>query len=382
MRASPPRSLDALLAALAPYAADVCAFQGEDADLERVRAELVASPRRSYAGFAEVAHPGPRLSPEDEDAGLGPAGTPVAGIAAVLAKLGRFGVFGQLSGDAPDATVLPLLALEERSGQHLGVAWHGTVAWCEGADLPSRAGRSGASIAGAAVHEGYWIDVDQVRNELATWDVLARKFGTSAERVRRALEVGGLQAGAGEDGARERTSASALLDEAERVRLSVLRDRAQSGAVLGRITLDELLAVSAAHEEGHLCDRTRFLPLSSHWPSALALLANQGFSPQRVQEELEFRAQLTALTAAPDPRVPLSQVLDGVEGQLAATPHAGGYARLLDEFLAVLDREVQRGAFPGIAPDRTLAHQLHRLGPEDVRRLAVELARRKRMTGA
>ncbi len=218
-----------------------------------------------------------------------------------------------------------------------------------------------------------------MRNELASWDSLARVFGASAERVRLALDVRGLSASAGEDGARERTSTSALLDEAERVRLAVLRDRAQPGAALGTITLDELLAVCAAHEEGHLCDRTRYLPLWTHWPRALALLANQGFSPQRVQEELEFRAQLTALASAPDPRVALSQILDGVEGQLAATPHAAGYARLLDEFLAVLDREVQRGALPEIASDRTLVHQLHRLAPEDVRRLAVDLARQKRM---
>jgi len=378
-RADPPRSLDALLAALAPHAVDVRAFRGGDADLEAVRAEFVASPRRSYAGVAEVVHPGPSLSAEDEREGLGSEGAPVGGLSAVLAELGRFGIFGALAGDDPDGTVLPLLALEQRSGVHLGVAWHGTIAWCEGADLPSRAGRRGARIAGAALHEGYWIDVDQVRHELSSWEAVARVFGTSAERVQLALDVRGLVASAGEDGARERTSTSALLDEAERVRLAVLRDRAQPGQALGTITLEELLVVCATHEEGHLCDRTRYLPLWKNWPAALMLLANQGFSPQRVQEELEFRAQLTALAASPDPRVPLAQVLDGVEGGLGATPHASGYARLLHEYLQVLDRAVQRGEFPAIARDRTLVHQLHRLAPEDVRRIAVDLARRKRM---
>ncbi len=375
----PPTTIDELLVALAPHAAAVRAFRGDDADLERTRAELLASPQRSYAGVAEVVHPGPTLSAEDEREGLGKAGTPVGGLAAVLAELGRFGIFGALSGDGPDGTILPVLVLEERSGEHLGVRWHGTVAWCEGADVPSRAGRAGARIAGAALHEGYWIDVDQVRNELISWEALARAFGSSPERVRAALAVRGLAARPGEDGVRERTTASALLDESERVRLAVLRDRAGAGETLGAIALDELIAVSSTHEEGHLCDRTRFLPLSRHWLSALGLLANAGFSPQRVQEDLEYRAQLTALASIADPRVALAQILDGVQGGFGATPHAAGYARLLDDFLLLLDGEVQRGAFPQIAPDRTLAHQLHALTADDVRRVALSLARKKRM---
>jgi hypothetical protein len=378
-RKKPPRTLEALLDALAPYAAEVRAFDGGDADLERTLAELRASPRRSYAGIADVVVPGPTLSREDEDDGLGVAGSRAGGIAAVLDELHRFGVFGVLGGDGPDGTVLPVLAIEERSGEHLGVPWHGTVAWCEGADVPSRAGRLGARIAGAAVHEGYWIDVDQVRHELVAWERLVRAFGTDRARVDRALAVRGLAARAGEEGVRQRTSASALLDESERVRLAVLRDRAASDAALGSVTLDEMIEVCSTHEEGHLCDRTRFLPLSKHWPRALALLANAGFSAERVQEDLEYRAQLTALASIPDPRLALAQILDGVEGGFGATPHAAGYARLLDDFLLLLDGEVQRGAFQGIAPDRTLAHQLHVLRPEDVRTVALALARRKRM---
>ncbi len=377
-----PHTLDELLGALAPHATEARAFLGGDTDLERVRAELVESPRRSYAGLAHVVHPGPRLSAEDEDEGLGPAGTPVGGLTQLLAGLGRFGLFGQLSGDAPDGTILPLLALEERSGEHLGVAWRGTVAWCEGADVPSRAGRMGARIAGAALHEGYWIDVDQVRSEVASWAELAQSFRGSHERVRLALGVQGLAVIAGEAGRRERTATSSLLDQAERVRLAVLHDRAPRGddtGELGRVELDELLIASGAHEEGHLCDRTRFLPLSKRWPRALALLLDCGFSPRRVQEELEYRAQLTAIAAVADPRVPLAQVLDGVEGGTSVTPHAAGYSRLLDDLIRMLDDEMTRGAFPSLARDRTLVHQLHHLTPEEVRTLAVALAKRRRM---
>jgi hypothetical protein len=220
-----------------------------------------------------------------------------------------------------------------------------------------------------------------VRNEQASWEDLASRFRASPERVRLALDVRGLDVPAGDEGRRDRTSTSAPLDEAERVRLAVLRDRAEPGETLGTLGLDELLRVCATHEEGHLCDRSRFLPLSKRWPRALALLANCGFSPQRVQEELEYRAQLTAIASAHDPRVPLAQVLDGVQGGFGATPHAAGYARLLADLLDVLDRSVQAGALPRLDRDRTLVHQLHRLAPDEVRAIARELARRKRMIG-
>ncbi|MBL8863429.1 MAG: hypothetical protein JNK02_15665 [Planctomycetes bacterium] len=377
----PPRALDELFGALAPHAALALSLDGrpEAQDVELVRAELLASPRRSYAGAATVVHPGPRLTAEDERAGLGPRGSATGGLAALLAGLGRFGLFGQFGSEPADGTVLPLLLLEERSGEHLGVPWRGAIAWCEGADLPSRAGRRGARIAGAALHEGYWIDVDAVRAELAAWDELARRFEGSPERVRRALAVGGLEAEVGPDGVRSRTATEALLGQAQRVRLAVLVDRAPAGLALGRLELDDLLAVTAAHEEGHLCDRTRFLPLARRWPAALALLADAGFSAARVHEELELRAQLTALCVAPDPRLALVQVLESAESGPGPTPHGAAYARLLADLLLILDARVAAGAQGVIDPTRTLAHQLHRLGPEELRAVAVDLARRKRM---
>ncbi len=374
-----PSTVDELLLALAPFAAEFRSFTDAETDIEATRTEFTASSRRAYAGLATVVHPGPVLSEEDESVGLGRAGTPVGGLAQFLREMGRFGLFGALSGDAPDGSILPVLLVEERAGRHLGVPWHGTIAWCEGADLKSRAGRRDARIAGAALHEGYWIDVDEVRHEAATWRALSLRFVGSRERVRRALDVRGLETEPGDDGRPARVSTSALLDESERVRLAVLADRARDGAVLGMLGLDELVRVSAAHEEGHLCDRTRFLPLAKRWPRVLALALNQGFSPRAIQEELEYRAQLTALAVVPDPRVALAQVLDGVEGGFDATPHAAGYARLLVDFLDALDVRVQAGDLPHLEADRTLAHQLHRLGAEDVRTIALQLARKKRM---
>ena len=54
------------------------------------------------------------------------------------------------------------------------------------------------------------------------------------------------------------------------------------------MSLDELIEVTATHEEGHLLDRTRFLPLSKHWGAALLFLLESGFSPTRVAESLPY----------------------------------------------------------------------------------------------
>ena len=312
------------------------------------------------------------------------------GLATVLARLGRFGVFGQMWGaGGPDGTILQRVLVEERSGEHFGVHWEGTVAWCEGAELKSRAGRAGADISGAALHEGYWIDLAAVRREHEPWRVVEQRF-LSEERARLegALEIRGLAlATPSTDPAarrRERRGAGTLLGAADRVRLAVLRDRSAGGGGAPLVTLDELLLVTAIHEEGHLCDRTRFLPLSHHLLAAARFLFVHGFSPTGVARALEYRAQLTALARAPDPRVPLVSILRAAEGvDAGATPHGEAYRELLDDLLWVLDRELERDprAFSEISPDHVLAHQLHWLPPEKLRRLAVTLARRAGLDG-
>jgi tetratricopeptide (TPR) repeat protein len=408
---SPPlASLDSLLDSLAPIFAHADAFLSGETDERRLRREILDSPRRSYAGLAEVVHPGPRFSEEDDEEGLGRAGERVGGLAALLDRHGRFGLFGEMAGaGGPDATVLPLLGWEERKGQHLGVKWHGTVAWCESADVKSRAGRRGAQISAAALHEGYWVDIDSVREEWGAWTALRRRFAPNpdvvgpaeswaeaAQRIEAALASGGLSLEGLGGAESERLATGALLNEAQRVRLAVLRDRVAitdpdqdivfegvddgdgRNSVLGEMTLDELVAVTCTHEEGHLCDRTRFLPVFAHKMACFALLLDCFFSPVRVGEELEYRAQLTCIAEVADPRIPLAQVLDSVEaGSAGITPHGGGYARLLQDLLQVLDQDAS--GYPELDRGSTLAHQLHRLPPESVRRAALALAKRKGM---
>lgn len=378
-------NLSALLEAMGPMFARAHERLGGDANAVHVRSELVESPRFDYGFLGALIHPGPHFSDADEAAGRGSKGENVSGLAHEMASIGRFGLFGEVIGSKPDGSVLKTLLVEPRSGEHLGVPWRGTIAWCEGADVLARAGRLGASLSGAALHEGYWVDVEVIRRDLASWNRLRERFmrrGMSG-RIDAILETRGVSLNPGsqdESGYRRaRRSTSALLGESDRVRLAVLRDRAAAGETLGVVGLDELVEAVSVHEEGHLCDRERFLPLTENMGSAMRLLMAGGFSPSGVQRRLEYRAQLVALCEVTDPRVPLSDVLRGAEGGGTTTPHAAAYANLLEDLLLYIDRSYERDAesWPELDPGFTFAHQLHWLGPEQVRRAAVMLARKR-----
>lgn len=370
-------SLDELLVAMQPL---FDRFHGARSTAEN----LVASPRLAYPPAASVVHPGPRFSVADERAGRGAAGDAVGGLAAELAAIGRFGIFGQaVGGGGPDATLRRLLAIEEISGEHLGVPYSGTAVWCQGADVFSRPGRGGARITGAALHEGYWIDVASVRAEWRRWRALEeRVFGEPP------VEPASLLAGRGPrrewvtgtaEGA-PRASLYATTGVDERIRLRVLSDRFSAlDPRLPRdlVTFEELLEVVAVHEEGHLCDRTRFLPLRRHLFGALGLLADAGFSPRGVAELLEYRAQLVALCEVVDARLPLADMVEAIEGGIEVTAHASAYRGLLADLVGLLDEELD--AHPQLDPDYFLVHQLHHLDRREVRELAWKLARRRGM---
>jgi len=375
------RDLDDLLTALGPAVARSHASLGGSTDPERVSAALLASPRLDFGMLGQVVHPGPRFSAEDGEQERGKPGAPVGGLAAELARMGRFGLFGQVGGQSPDGAVMRMLYQEVRSGKHMGQEWSGSVAWCDGADVPSRASRAGASIAGAALHEGYWIDVSILRRERKRWQDLADRFaGIDGEaRVERALAVTGLALA--NPALDSRASTELLLGEADRVRLAVMVERgAPLGAHLTPPTLDEICLATANHEEGHLCDHARFLPLGEHMGRVLKFLFTSGFSPAVMARRLEARAHLTALCVTADPRLPLVDMLQAAEdGGTSALPHTRAYADLLGDFLEELDKQLSSdpAAWPELDPLRALGQQLHLLAPERVRQVALVLAERR-----
>lgn len=339
--------------------------------------DVAHSPRLSFGALAEIVHPGPRYSVADAAAGRGAEGEPVPGLAAELDHLQRFGLFGEApGGGGPDGAVLRRIGVEWRSGEHLGVPFAGTVVWCEGSDLPSRPERQGSEISGAALHEGYWIDVDSVRAELPRVHALERAFlDDPAVDLDAVLD----QRGAPLPGGADARAAAAWVDplgEGQRVLLALLRDRARAGAGPGeRLTLDDLLDVTALHEEGHLTDRARFLPLSRHWLRALGLAVRAGLTPRAIARRLEYRAQLVALCSARDPRQPLSDCLAAAERTGGVLAHGDAYRELVEDLLAVLADDPD--AFPDLDHRRPLLHQLHRLGPEEVRAACRVVARRE-----
>ncbi|MDP6409131.1 MAG: hypothetical protein QGI46_07130 [Planctomycetota bacterium] len=382
---APNGSLDAILVGLAGAFAQAHERLGGETDAARVAESLAATPRLEYGALATLVHPGPRFSDGDERAGRGVAGAPVGGLAGEMAAIGRFALLGEfLGGGGPDATLLRVAAVCERAGEHLGAPWSGTVVWCDGVDVPGRAARGGARIAGAALHEGYWIDLAVVRRGVDAWARLARRFGRREGRAElgELLAVRGLRLRSDPGSrarSRERRAATGLMREASRVRLSVMRERA-AGAALSAPSLTELARVVAVHEEGHLCDRERFLPLGRNLGRILGLLLRGGLTPRALQRRLELRAELVALCSVEDPRLPLADVLAAAEGGVyGPLPHGEAYRELLADFLRELDerRERDPAAWSALDPSRTLVHQLHHLGPEAVRTIALALARRE-----
>lgn len=330
---------------------------------------LADSPWLSYGPAGRILHPGPHYNGVDEAEGRGEAGAPVPGWASVWAALGRFGLFGESPArPGPEGVTLQVLLVEDRAGDHLGAPWEGTVAWCEGRDMGAALSvGAGGHVAGAALHQGYWIDVEVIRREHARWVAFRDAWlgeRSDAERAGRALEV----AAAPLEGADGPADWVAPLGESERLRLAILSDRGAAPA------LDELLANTAAHEEGHLCDRARFLPISQHLPRVVAFLFRAGFSPTRVLAQLEYRAQLVALAEAVDPRLVLVDTLAMAESDDLG-PHADAYRRLVRDFLAELERRAAE--FPQLDLERYLMHQLSRLDAEGVRRVALALAGRE-----
>ncbi|MFT7678923.1 MAG: hypothetical protein ACI8QC_002921 [Planctomycetota bacterium] len=346
---------------------------------------LTNSTRLAFGWLGAVLHPGPYFSAEDQRLGRGKIGEQVPGLAAALDSLGRVILTGEAVGVPMDLALLRVLHVEPLSGQHLGRPWRGTIFWCDGTDIAASAGRNGANLAGAALHEGYWVDINVLRMEHRRWTDLAKRFEGRPEAVTAALAQSALpaRAPAGSPKRGSAKSVSPLLGESNRVRLAVLRERGTDGK-LGTVSLGELVQLTAIHEEGHLCDRAQFYPLEEHLWSVVSFAMSSGVSAQAVQQRLEYRAQLVALASAPEPRLALVDLLDAAEVGGTITPHAAAYTRLLEGLLDWLadDLEAHPEAWPQLDKERRLAHQLHLLGPEQVRAMALAMAAKEGLVGS
>ena len=324
-----------------------------------------SSSQENYGPLASLVQPGPRAAAHAD-------AKPLDGFAALQARLGRMAVVGSQAGRL-DVTQRSVIATEYVAGTHLGAPYSGTAFWCQGVDVASRAERAGAGIAGAAVHDGYWVDIEGIRRESQHWLDLEEGYAwLLAEGAAEPMLFPAPPACS----VAERDRRVPLLGEGRRLSLQLIRE--------GRLpTFEDLLQLVAIHEEGHLCDRARFLPLADHWPAALGFLASVQFSPDRLMRRLEYRAELVSLCELPDPRPVLVEILNMVEDAEAGpekglTPHGAAYVDLLNDLVDLADERLEAGATPlGLAPERYLRWQWHRIDPEELRSLALELARRE-----
>lgn len=328
------------------------------------------SPVIGYGPAGSIVHPGPTFSAQDAELGRGREGAPVPGLAAAFARMGRFALVGRGAGQGgPDATVLRRLHTEVREGESLGRPFRGTVIWCQGADVPGRMSRRGGSIGGAALHEGYYVDLEVLAEDLRRWEDVADRFRAADGSIQRGAVARALAAPAPTTA--PPTEVRPGLYAADRLRLALM---AEAGG-LDVPPLDRICEAVSAHEEAHLCDRARWYPLTpGRVLSVLGFAAGHGFSGVRISQALEERAQLVAMCVLEDPRFLWVDLLDAADAQpfREVSLHGAAYRSLLEALVLRLDADPRARETPG-AGARWI-DRLHLVDPAVLRAVALEEA--------
>jgi hypothetical protein len=335
----------------------------------------LGSPVIGYGPAGSLVHPGPRFSEQDGDLGRGTPGAKVPGLATAFEAMGRFALVGRGAGQGgPDATVLRRVAVQSRSGALLGRPFRGTAVWCQGADVPGRITRRGGAISGAALHEGFYIDLEVVATERDDWRALLATFRLADGSVDRGAVAAAL--GVPAPSPAPEGGMDPALGAADRMRLSIMCDPSSGSA--SPPTLAVLSEAVATHEEAHLCDRMDWYPLSLvRVASVMGFAARHGFSGDRISEALEERAQLVALAVLEDPRPLWVDLLDAAERNLGGggAPHGAAYRRLLGRLLGRLQAESDAGDWTSVpGAGARWIDRLHLIGPSALRGLALREA--------
>ncbi len=287
---------------------------------------------------------------------------------------GPFGVFGTLLDVQPLREALPdaLLLGGEALTQPAELTWFDRVA-SERIELPGALGSyeqsevrrvrvrgyvasRGAAIAGTGLGRTVYLDLDAIERD---------------ERQGLLSPVGPGCGPLPAQGTEERLSLAEPLDVVSRL---VQASRAEAGDRYEALLLEAL----ALHERQHIVDFQTFV--AGGTGSALWTLFGAGLLPSSVRAAIERRAQLQAMRDATDPRIPLAHALAElpVDDSSPGDEHSRGYASLVRDFLAVLDRGDWPGAASlesyGIRRDAVLVQQLQRLPPETVRAIARSIA--------
>jgi tetratricopeptide (TPR) repeat protein len=133
----------------------------------------------------------------------------------------------------------------------------------------------------------------------------------------------------------------------------------------------DLAGEVGVHEDSHLVDAERHLPVGSHAFRNFGLALRRGFSAGEILAFLERNAQLTAIAEGPAPLAALASCC-------AALGDPGVHAKAYGEIVQGMVDEIHARpeSYPEIDPARVILQQLHRLPESRVRQLGRVLVER------
>ena len=324
--------------------------QGLQAMQTLARQHLVPEERAAFARPAEGIRELPLLG-----AWLDHGADSTSPVVRHFRAYGRFLLFGQRGDVPPEAIVLSLASLTRaqpiRTG---GRTYAHDVAIGYDRALRAHIAAQGGVLAGACLADGIWLDADAARrSEHEIRAYLDRDRGYRAVVAR----TGALTADT-LDGP------TALTDPGCTAARILARYVARKGEDMWGS-----FGTLRAHEFGHVIDIDRHLPIWEKLPNTISLLARHGADFDRVQAELEYKAQLVACVEAPDPDLALAEMLVGLP-VVGRDPevHDAGYR----DALGTLVRHIAThpADYPQIDIRRRIVTQLDRLTPEQIRRAA------------
>ncbi|MDJ0974809.1 MAG: hypothetical protein QNJ98_10150 [Planctomycetota bacterium] len=283
-------------------------------------------------------------------------------VVAHFRRYGKFLMMGKRTELPTEAIVLSLASLTEQQPVPTpgGTVRH-DVAIGYDRTLRGYIDAQGGALGGACLADGIWLDADSTRH---AENDLRRALRLDTGLVDRARRLTPLPPHP-RDGVFSLTDPGGVA-----VRLLDRYAQRAGDAAWGSFGTLE------AHEGSHALDIKRHLPIMRGLPNTVSLLARNGFSPRRVEMELERRAQLGAVLLAPDPDLALAEMILPLPVQEREPEvHDGGYR----DGLARMVRHIyaRRDLYPQIDRTRRIVNQLDRLSNEQIRQAARATLRRK-----
>ncbi|MFI5404026.1 MAG: hypothetical protein ACHQ1G_13890, partial [Planctomycetota bacterium] len=263
-----------------------------------------------------------------------------------LAGMGLLLVIGQRSGGPPEAMLAQLVRREPRTRVRVrGTEVDREVAWIGTRHLSGyQEWAGGGDLAGLALQGIVLVDL----HAIARWEgEIARRRAQLAPRAGEILAERAL----------DDRPATAIDDPAG------VEDRL---CLEGRVDLKgEVLK----HEEAHLVDAERHLPVLKHPLRNFELALRGGFSASEILALLERNAQLAAIAEGPAPRIALATCCAALG---RGDPHGVGYSAIVEAFVEEID--ARPGRYPEIDAACVIVQQLHRLSDAQIRAIARSIA--------